>query len=198
MGGDERPLHFILASESPARTADLDSPRNFDGNLSKPPRNPPPSPSVIGDGTTTSNPWRPTIWRDWWSATTTSAGWRIFITPKTSLDTKDVCVIWGDNVATEDFHRVKFWNGPWTCNWRYPDGVRATASQVSNNHLITQSDAIRQTIARVRVGTKFAFGSVGGLPGRRPSGILARLQLDPVGHGQRRLRSALCGKPRDS
>lgn len=71
---------------------------------------------------------------------------------KDSLDTKDVCVIWGDNVATEDFHRVKFWNGPWTCHWRYPDGVRTAASQVSNNHLITQSDSIRQAIARVRVG----------------------------------------------
>jgi hypothetical protein len=69
-----------------------------------------------------------------------------------SLDTKDVCVIWGTNVTTDDFHRVKFWNGPWTCNWRYPDGVTVRPSEVSNNHLITDQEILRTAIARLRVG----------------------------------------------
>jgi hypothetical protein len=69
-----------------------------------------------------------------------------------SLDTKDLCVIWGDNVQTDDFHQVKFWNGPWTCNWRYPGDTSLRADQVSNNHLVTDRDSLRRAIATVRIG----------------------------------------------
>jgi hypothetical protein len=69
-----------------------------------------------------------------------------------SVDTKDLCVIWGENVRREDFHRVKFTSGSWTCYFRYPSGVAFRANQLSNNHLITDSDEIRKQIAKVRIG----------------------------------------------
>jgi hypothetical protein len=70
-----------------------------------------------------------------------------------SLDTRDICVIWGRNIKNADYSRVSFWNDDWTCNWRYGRDVRGVENNaLSNNHLITNSDAIRQTIAGITVG----------------------------------------------
>ena len=41
----------------------------------------------------------------------------------TSVDTKDLCVVWGDNLDSDDYRRVDFKSGPWTCYFRYPQGV---------------------------------------------------------------------------
>lgn len=69
-----------------------------------------------------------------------------------SLDTKDLCVIWGRNVKTKDFHKVSFKSGAFTCYFRYGGGVRFDKRRLSNNHLITDSDDIRRQIANVRIG----------------------------------------------
>lgn len=70
----------------------------------------------------------------------------------TSVDTKDLCVIWGRNLETDDYQQVSFRSGSFTCYYRYPSGVRFSMRAGSNNHLITDSEAIRDTIERVRVG----------------------------------------------
>ena len=69
-----------------------------------------------------------------------------------SFDTKDLCVIWGNNLINNDFHKVKFWNVSWTCNVRYPPGINFEFDEISNNHLITRSDEIRKKNAHVKVG----------------------------------------------
>ena len=69
-----------------------------------------------------------------------------------SFDTKDLCLIWGNNLMNNDFHKVKFWNVSWTCNFRYPHGINFEFDEISNNHLITRSDEIRKKIAKIRVG----------------------------------------------
>jgi len=69
-----------------------------------------------------------------------------------SFDTKDLCLIWGNNLMNNDFHKVKFWNVSWTCNVSYPLGINFEFDEISNNHLITRSDEIRKKIAKVRVG----------------------------------------------
>ena len=71
---------------------------------------------------------------------------------ETSLDTKDLCVIWGDNIKTDDFHHVKFSSGAWTCHLEYPKGVSINLHQVANNHLITDSEVVRDDIANIRIG----------------------------------------------
>ena len=70
----------------------------------------------------------------------------------TSVDTKDLCVIWGSNLESTDFHRVDFKSGPWTCYFSYPKGVRFAHQELGNNHLITDDASIRRTIDRVRIG----------------------------------------------
>lgn len=69
-----------------------------------------------------------------------------------SVDTKDLGLIWGPNLRSDDFHRVKFWNVSWTVNWQWPAGVTFHSDAISNNHLVTPHQRIRDTIAGIRVG----------------------------------------------
>lgn len=70
----------------------------------------------------------------------------------TSVDTKDLCVIWGGNLETPDYRQVDFKSGPWTCYFKYPRGVQFHHNGLGNNHLITDDPVIRRTLDRVRVG----------------------------------------------
>ena len=70
----------------------------------------------------------------------------------TSVDTKDLCVIWGGNLETPDYRQVDFKSGPWTCYFKYPRGVQFHHNGLGNNHLITDDPMIRRTLDRVRVG----------------------------------------------
>lgn len=69
-----------------------------------------------------------------------------------SVDTKDLCVVWGSNLQSGALDQVEFESGPWTCYYRYPPGVRFRASQMSNNHLVTDQAALRAALDDVRVG----------------------------------------------
>jgi hypothetical protein len=69
-----------------------------------------------------------------------------------SVDTKDLCVVWGSNLQSGELARVSFESGPWTCYYRYPEGVRFQGSEMSNNHLITDNDDLRADLDDIRVG----------------------------------------------
>jgi hypothetical protein len=69
-----------------------------------------------------------------------------------SVDTKDLCVVWGPNLERSDFRRVDYRSGSFTCYFRHPPGVRFSRRGLGNNHLITDSAAVRERIAAVRVG----------------------------------------------
>ncbi|MBV1883966.1 MAG: hypothetical protein KUG82_20165 [Pseudomonadales bacterium] len=71
---------------------------------------------------------------------------------ETSLDTKDLCVLWGENLANNQFRSATFSSTAWTCHLEYPAGISLNLQQVSNNHLITDSDDIRQKIEGIRIG----------------------------------------------
>ena len=84
-----------------------------------------------------------------------------------SVDTKDLCVLWGESLRGDEFHRVDFSSGPFTCYFRYPEGIRFDPSELSNNHLITADGAIRERLARVHVGDQV-----------RLSGLLVDYQME--------------------
>ena len=71
---------------------------------------------------------------------------------ETSVDTRDLCVLWGENLETNDFHRVDFDSGSNFCYFQYGPGVSFNHGELSNNHLITDNPSIRDRIADVRVG----------------------------------------------
>jgi hypothetical protein len=69
-----------------------------------------------------------------------------------SVDTKDLCVVWGSNLQSGELAKVSFDSGPWTCYYRYPEGVRFRGSEMSNNHLLTDQESLRSALGDVRVG----------------------------------------------
>jgi hypothetical protein len=71
---------------------------------------------------------------------------------ETSVDTKDLCVIWGPNLVTADYQQVTFDSVSFVCYWQYGRGVSFQAGAIANNHLITDSPYTRDVIDGVRVG----------------------------------------------
>jgi hypothetical protein len=75
-----------------------------------------------------------------------------------SINTRDICLIWGDNLKTNAFHHVSFSNDDRICNWSYGSSVRMIKdNEISNNHLITANDDIREQIANLHVGDQVAI-----------------------------------------
>ena len=72
-----------------------------------------------------------------------------------SVDLKDVCVVWGDNINSDVFKHITFQSGSWTCyvsskNWDH--WSKFNTSKFSNNHLISSDDKIQEQIKNVRIG----------------------------------------------
>ena len=70
------------------------------------------------------------------------------------LNMLDVCVVWGDNTASE-LHKIDFWNGIFTCNVFTRDQAAWDSfdmNQLSNNHLISGDDYIRDRVKDIQVG----------------------------------------------
>ena len=64
-------------------------------------------------------------------------------------------MIWGDNTRHPDLNKLDFWNGIFTCNVQAPDQATWSAfdmDQLSNNHLISDKDFIRDKVSGIRVG----------------------------------------------
>ena len=71
------------------------------------------------------------------------------------LNMLDVCVVWGDNTAGAQLQKIKFWNGIFTCNFQTRDQVAwdlFDVNQISNNHLISDDDFVRDQVRKIRIG----------------------------------------------
>ncbi len=74
---------------------------------------------------------------------------------KDFLNTKDVCVLWGRNVETGVYGRMKFRNRDFTCYYRYADretGELFTENALSNNHLLPADPLVAAAVRRARTG----------------------------------------------
>lgn len=72
---------------------------------------------------------------------------------ESSLDTRDFCVIWGDNIWKADYHNVHVHNDDNFCITRWRSGTHGFVNEkLSNNHLITNDEAIRKRISEVQIG----------------------------------------------
>jgi hypothetical protein len=76
------------------------------------------------------------------------------------LNTKDVCVIWGQNVESGVYRRMSFRNRDFTCFYRYPDretGQIFTESCLSNNHLLPADPIVADAVLKARKGDQVRF-----------------------------------------
>jgi hypothetical protein len=76
------------------------------------------------------------------------------------INTKDICIIWGKNVATGVYKRMTFRNRDFTCFYRYPDretGELFSENALSNNHLLPADPAVAAAVNRARTGDQVRF-----------------------------------------
>jgi len=88
---------------------------------------------------------------------------RMHLRSSDHLNMLDVCVVWGDNATNPLLHKLDFWNGIFTCNVQ----TRNTAAwesfdmeQLSNNHLISDDEEIRDSVQKIRVGDQIRIRGV--------------------------------------
>ena len=82
-------------------------------------------------------------------------GWADIYHDNSSVDIKDLCVIWGDNLENNIHHSMKFSSNTWTCY--YQADSRSTHElfnglQLSNNHLLSPNSNMREEIFKASVG----------------------------------------------
>lgn len=79
------------------------------------------------------------------------------------LNTKDLCVIWGDSIQSGVYQQMKFGHGEWTCYFEFKDGIdsewhsKFNSSQGSNNHLLPKDEDIYQEIKKTAIGDQVYF-----------------------------------------
>ena len=76
------------------------------------------------------------------------------------LNIKDLCVIWGINIESGIYRRMKFWNRDFTCMCKFPDQETAklfSASHLSNNHLLCNDKKLSRRILAARPGDQVYF-----------------------------------------
>lgn len=71
---------------------------------------------------------------------------------KYSLSPKDLCLIWGDNLKTDDYRKVSVRNDVFTCLYDYPETVRFNPVQLSNNHLVVDKLNLRDIVDDINIG----------------------------------------------
>jgi len=79
------------------------------------------------------------------------------------INVKDLCVIWGDNVASGVYQELAFKNSTWTCWVSWSDretGRRFQMAKLSNNHLLVHDADITQALREVEVGDQISLSGV--------------------------------------
>jgi hypothetical protein len=71
------------------------------------------------------------------------------------LNIKDACIIWGGNLAKDDFQDVTYKSRLWTCEVRCRDcrsALPINMEELSNNHLLPMTEEVAKKIRQVRTG----------------------------------------------
>ena len=74
---------------------------------------------------------------------------------ETSVDLKDICVVWGTNLREKLYKGIEFWSEPWTCNWKTKDDdlyAEFRGDMISNNHLLASDPAVQEKIRSLGFG----------------------------------------------
>ena len=73
------------------------------------------------------------------------------------LNVRDLCVIWGENLASGVYQEMQFHNDSWTCWASWPDratGDRFHMTQLSNNHLLVDDPEIKRRLLAAAPGDR--------------------------------------------
>ena len=76
------------------------------------------------------------------------------------LNIKDLCVVWGKNISSGVYRKMKFWNRDFTCMCEFPDGETAmlfSGNHLSNNHILCADKELSRRILNARPGDQIFF-----------------------------------------
>jgi hypothetical protein len=76
------------------------------------------------------------------------------------LNIKDLCVVWGRNIRSGVYRKMKFWNRDFTCMCSFPDSETAalfSGRHLSNNHILCADKNVSRLILNVRPGDQIYF-----------------------------------------
>lgn len=79
------------------------------------------------------------------------------------INLRDLCVIWGSNVASGVYQKMQFSSDSWTCWVRWPDratGEQFKANALSNNHLLTANPLIQKALMQAQLGDQIYLKGV--------------------------------------
>ncbi len=81
--------------------------------------------------------------------------WYNYYHDENSVNFKDICLAWGDNLKTRVYQDTKFSSGEWTCYyelWGEENIKKFNPLQVSNSHLIAADEKTQEIIKKMRKG----------------------------------------------
>lgn len=73
------------------------------------------------------------------------------------LNMADLCLVWGTNATQLNLNTLEFWSGQFTCNVKTSDADtwrQFDLYKLSNNHLISSDNGIRDKIHDVKIGDR--------------------------------------------
>ncbi len=73
---------------------------------------------------------------------------------KNSVNIKDICVVWGDNIKNGAYQNVRYKSGEWTCyvSWMHQLESPFLLNKLSNNHLFSDKASVRNVIKDMNIG----------------------------------------------
>jgi hypothetical protein len=72
-----------------------------------------------------------------------------------SVDFRDICLVYGENLQSDVYLKGKFWSEPWSCHFEFGDSSdfrEFNGTALSNNHLLTDDFDLQQTIQKFHRG----------------------------------------------
>jgi len=71
-----------------------------------------------------------------------------------SLNVRDICVLFGESLNSDDYKKINFRSGDYTCffSWEDPDLQDFNIFDVANNHLLSENKEIALKLARIKPG----------------------------------------------
>ncbi len=82
---------------------------------------------------------------------------------KDFINLRDLCVIWGSNVANGVYRDMDFENGTWTCWYSWPNHEvkgRFDETRLSNNHLLIDNEVIKHKLMQAEPGDHISLSGM--------------------------------------
>ncbi len=70
------------------------------------------------------------------------------------FDTRDLCLVWGENAINGSFRQVHFSSNNFSCEWKMTSSGKQPLvnTDISNNHIVPATAEIEKTLKQIKIG----------------------------------------------